>query len=167
MANSELEYESQKEQRDISLPAEKNSTTLDAPINDDGFGGVGVQDFMSGGLFEGGSLIDDPVPGGNPSVRVPPSERTGFDDEEDFPSAPSPIHSDGSRPPTPAESNMEDNMSLQGDNFQEPPPQLNETPAESPAPEPAPAPAPAKMVDTTTLLHNEDESFALAPVEAR
>merc|ERR1719270_2079292 len=168
MANSELEYESQKEQRDISLPAEKDSNTLDAPINDDGFGGVGVQDFMSGGLFEGGSLFDDPVPGGNPSVRVPPSERTGFDDEDDFHGAPSPIHSDGSRPATPAESNMEDNMSLQGDNFQEPPPQLNETPAESPAPEvaAAPVPTPAKMPDTTTLLHNEDESFALAPVEA-
>ena len=167
LGESNLEYEPPK-QTEISLPPAKNSSTLDTPLNDDGFGGVGVQDFMSGGLFEGGSLFDDPVPGGNPSVRVPPSERTGFDDEDDFPGAPSPIHSDGSRPATPAESNMDDNMSLQGDNFQEPPPQLNETPAESPAPEVAavPVPTPAKMPDTTTLLHNEDESFALAPVEA-
>ena len=165
MANSELEYESQKEQRDISLPAEKDSNTLDAPINDDGFGGVGVQDFMSGGLFEGGSLFDDPVPGGNPSVRVPPSERTGIDEDDDFPQAPSPIHSDGSRPATPL---MEDDLSIQGDQHMTPPPQLNETPIE-PQPIQQEEPqnvAPAKMADTTTLLHNEDESFALAPVEA-
>ena len=42
-----------------------------------------------------------------------------------------------------------------------------EVSSESPAPAPAPAaPTQAKMADTTSLLHNEDESFALAPVEA-
>merc|ERR1719422_2193244 len=47
-----LEYAQQK-QREVSVPgAGPSSSTLDAPINSDGFGGVGVQDFMSGGLFE-------------------------------------------------------------------------------------------------------------------
>ena len=146
-----IDYEPQKAQSVAG-------STLDAPINNDGFGGVGVTDFMSGGLFEDGSLFDDPVPGGSASVRAPPSERTGYDGEDDFPSAPSPIHSDGSRPATPME---EDNMSLGG----EQPPMLNETPVtEKQAP--SNKPTPARLVDTTTLLQNEDESFALAPVEA-
>ena len=159
-----LEYDQQK-QREVSVPgAGPSSSTLDAPINSDGFGGVGVQDFMSGGLFEGGSLFDDPVPGGSASVRVPPSERTGLDEEEDFPSAPSPIHSDGSRPATPLDNN--DAMSLQGDTAEldQAPPQLPETPVA--AESAAPVVTPARLADTTTLLHNEDESFALAPIEA-
>jgi len=138
----------------------QDGDTLDAPIKDDGFGGVGlVQDILSGGLFEGGSLFDDPIPGGADSVRAPPSERTGFDDD-DFPSAPSPIHSDGSRPPTPL-----------GDDELFPPPELEQTPV---------PPSPAHSLhsshslqavlpgghEQTTLLHNEEESFALAPVEA-
>merc|ERR1719264_2497525 len=57
---------------------------LDAPIQSDGFGGVGMQDILTGGLFEGGSLFDDPMPGGSNSVRAPPSERTGFEND-DFP----------------------------------------------------------------------------------
>ena len=155
-ARSELEYDQRKDS-DINLPS-KNGTTLDAPINDDGFGGVGLGgDFMSGGLFESGSLFDDPVPGGQASVRAPPSERTGFDDD-DFPSAPSPIHSDGSRPGTPDQMSVNGDMS--GGAAPDHQPQLDLTPA------PAPAITPAKMADNTTLLQNEDESFALAPVEA-
>merc|ERR1719225_1961672 len=158
LGGSGMDFEPEK-RPDISLPGPSGSgNTLDAPINNDGFGGVGVTDFMSGGLFEDGSLFDDPVPGGSASVRAPPSERTGYDGEDDFPSAPSPIHSDGSRPATPME---EDNMSLGG----EQPPMLNETPVtEKQAP--SNKPTPARLVDTTTLLQNEDESFALAPVEA-
>jgi len=143
---------------------------LDAPIHDDGFGGVGVQDILSGGLFEGGSLFDDPVPGGVGSIRIPPSERTGFEDD-DFPGIPSPMHSDGSRPGTPI-----DNESLSGGDVL-PAPELDQTPV---------PPSPAHSMhsvhslkppgsvhgdkepihETTTLLHNEEESFALAPVEA-
>jgi len=133
----------------------QNPDTLEAPIKDDGFGGVGlVNDILSGGLFEGGSLFDDPIPGGAESIRAPPSERTGFDDD-DFPSAPSPIHSDGSRPATPL-----------GDVEPLAAPELEQTPV---PPSPAhsshslPQPGPHEQ---TTLLHNEEESFALAPVEA-
>lgn len=167
-------------------PSVTDNLQLDAPIQDDGFGGVGlVQDILSGGLFEGGSLFDDPVPGGTDSIRIPPSERTGFEDD-DFPGIPSPMHSDGSRPGTPI-----DNMSMNGDAIA-PVPQLDATPV---------PPSPAHSIasnhsyrapsvqgsihgsvhgsvhgsiqgdktpqhETTTLLHNEEESFALAPVEA-
>ena len=172
LGGSGIDFEPQKRQSgDISLPGPSGSgNTLDAPINNDGFGGVGVTDFMSGGLFEDGSLFDDPVPGGSASVRAPPSERTGFDGEDDFPSAPSPIHSDGSRPATPLDDGHEDGMSVSGagDQDMERPPQLDQTPVMEDNQQP-PAPAkvtPARLADTTTLLQNEDESFALAPVEA-
>jgi len=167
LGGSGMDFEPEK-RPDISLPGPSGSgNTLDAPINNDGFGGVGVTDFMSGGLFEDGSLFDDPVPGGSASVRAPPSERTGFDGEDDFPSAPSPIHSDGSRPASPLEDNHEDAMSLSGagDQDMERPPQLDQTPVATEQP-PAPKVTPARLADTTTLLQNEDESFALAPVEA-
>jgi len=158
---------------------------LDAPIQDDGFGGVGlVQDILSGGLFEGGSLFDDPVPGGTDSVRIPPSERTGFDEDDDFPGIPSPMHSDGSRPGTP-----DDNMSMNGEAIA-PAPQLDATPVVPPSPAHSIASNHSYRAasvhggsmagsvagsvhgdktpqhETTTLLHNEEESFALAPVEA-
>jgi len=153
---------------------------LDAPIKDDGFGGVGlVENILSGGLFEGGSLFDDPVPGGTESIRIPPSERTGYEDD-DFPGIPSPMHSDGSRPASPM-----DDMSVNEDSLA-PPPQLDATPILVP---PSPAhsmtsnqsyrapsvagsvqgnaqPEKSPQQETTTLLHNEEESFALAPVEA-
>ena len=46
------------------------------------------------------------------------------------------------------------------------PPQLDQTPVTEAAQPPAPKVTPARLADTTTLLQNEDESFALAPVEA-
>jgi len=150
---------------------------LDAPIRDDGFGGVGlVHDILSGGLFEGGSLFDDPMPGGSGSVRIPPSERTGFEDE-DFPGMPSPVHSDGSgggRPQTPPVDD-EDQESLAGDSVMGDP-SLGATPEHNSVP-PSPAHSYRSVAtlkditgnpahEQTTLLHNEEESFALAPVEA-
>merc|ERR1712130_529831 len=137
-------------------------------------------DILSGGLFEGGSLFDDPVPGGTDSVRIPPSERTGFDDDDDFPGIPSPMHSDGSRPGTP-----DDAMSMNGDAIA-PAPQLDATPVVPPSPAHSVASNHSYRAasvaggsvagsvagdktpqhETTTLLHNEEESFALAPVEA-
>jgi len=154
LGGGELSLETGEQQLSVAQQQPGTSKSgLDAPINDDGFGGVGlVQDILSGGLFEGGSLFDDPVPGGSASVRAPPSERTagGFDDD-DFPGMPSPVHSDGSGPGSPAPSI--DQLS------EAPPPKPVETTA------PLPAQSPRKM-DTTTLLHNEEESFALAPVEA-
>merc|ERR1712127_254568 len=46
-------------QGDLSAPGTSGSQqTLDAPIGDDGFGGVGlVIDILSGGLFEEGTLF--------------------------------------------------------------------------------------------------------------
>merc|ERR1711884_1021076 len=53
-----------------------------------------------------------------------------------------------------------------GDQDMERPPQLDQTPVTEAAQPPAPKVTPARLADTTTLLQNEDESFALAPVEA-
>jgi len=145
-----------------STSAEKQ---MDAPIGDDGFGGAGLPDILSGGLFEEGSLFGDPMADHPPT----PESSIGGDD---FGGAPSPMHSDDeSRPPTPLEQTAID----------VPAPQLDETPvAPSPAPT-SPTPSVQSTVtavstvetvvqppqhDTTTLLHNEEESFALAPVEA-
>jgi len=77
---------------------------LDAPIQDDGFGGSIAstgQDILAGGLFEDGSLFDDGP--GSASERVPPSDH-GFDDHLDqFGGPPSPSPSSpgraGSPPP--------------------------------------------------------------------
>merc|ERR1711902_251075 len=57
----------------------------------------------------------------------------------------------------------------QGDQDMERPPMLDQTPVATEAteqPQPPVTVTPARLVDTTTLLQNEDESFALAPVEA-
>jgi len=155
IGGNDLEFESQKE-RDASGPS-KDPTVLDAPIHDDGFGGAGVQDFLSAGLFDGGSLFDDPVPSGSTVERT-----GGEDDDDNFPGAPSPIQSDGSRPATP-----DDNMSFGGDKDGTPlpPPELDATPGGSQE-EKVKTQSRFGDKDTTTLLHNEDESFALAPIEA-
>jgi len=124
IGGNDMEFESPKD-RDASGPS-KDPTILDAPI-DDGFGGIdGGGNFLSGDLFDGG-LFDDPVPSGSASARVPPSERTGLDDDDDFPGAPSPLQSDGSRPGTP-----EDNMALADENATPlQPPELDASPVES------------------------------------
>ena len=150
---------------------------LDAPITNDGFGGVGMQDILTGGLFEGGSLFDDPMPGGSNSVRAPPSERTGFEND-DFPGLGSPMHhsDDGDGPPTPPPpEDDDDSESLAGGSVMGAP-SLNATPQHNNVP-PSPAHSYRSAAslkegagnaghEQTTLLHNEEESFALAPVEA-
>jgi len=150
---------------------------LDAPITNDGFGGVGMQDILTGGLFEGGSLFDDPMPGGSNSVRAPPSERTGFEND-DFPGLGSPMHhsDDGDGPPTPPPPEDDDDAESVAGSSVMGAPSLNATPQHASVP-PSPAHSyrsAASLKDVggnagheqTTLLHNEEESFALAPVEA-
>merc|ERR1719490_257695 len=150
---------------------------LDAPIQNDGFGGVGMQDILTGGLFEGGSLFDDPMPGGSNSVRAPPSERTGFEND-DFPGLGSPMHhsDDGDGPPTPPPPEDDDDAESVAGSSVMGAPSLNATPQHVSVP-PSPAHSyrsAASLKDVagnngheqTTLLHNEEESFALAPVEA-
>ena len=153
-------------QPDISAPSTSGSKmTLDAPIGDDGFGGVGlVNDFISGGLFEEGSLFGqtlEPVPSPLPA---PSPLHNPSPQPDEYSNPPSPMQSDaGSRPPTP----------LEGAPLEIPAPQLDETPVPEETPKRL-SPAPPTIVQTpvveqhdqTTLLQNEVESFALAPVEA-
>lgn len=140
---------------------------LEAPIRDDGFGGgVGglvQEELMAGGLFEGGgTLFEEPTTPGMPSPAAT--------EEADFLPPASPMMSEGeSRPGTPA--------SLLGDMLEPTAaPTLDQTPVVvSPQPQAGVltsgraeelAAGAAAAHEQTTLLHNEVESFALAPVEA-
>ena len=128
----------------------QKSLTLDAPMMDDGFGASIGGDFgESGG--GGGGLFDEPEPiaeVSNTTAPLPqpgsmrsPMSDNGFDAGAGMPS-PGGMSSPGnSRPPSPMG-----------------------TPAATPAP-PTPMQPPAPQ-EQTTLLHNEEESFALAPVDA-
>ena len=128
---------------------------LEAPIRDDGFGGLVHEELMAGGLFEGGgALFEEPA-----TPAAAPSPLPEEEEDEYLPPA-SPMISDGeSRPGTP--------MTAVSDGVA--PPTLDQTPVISPPPlgrgqEEAAAAEAAH--EQTTLLHNEVESFALAPVEA-
>jgi cohesin complex subunit SCC1 len=135
----------------ISTSLTREKFRLEAPIRDDGFGGGLEQDFMSGGLFEGGgTLFEEPA---TPAAAPSPLHEEG----EDFLPPASPMLSEGdSRPGTPASgASALDRIA---------PPTLDQTPVISPPP---PVEEPAAVAhEQTTLLHNEVESFALAPVEA-
>lgn len=140
-------------------------------VRDDGFGGTIDNNMIAGGLFEGG-LFDDAPMGEVPPVdttipepapqEIPEHPESDDDDVLDnFGGPPSVggLSSDGSRPPT--------SMTVH------PPPAPTPTPSmHSVHPEPVPEPPPEEppgappTVDQTTLLQNEEESFALAPVDA-
>ncbi|XP_075210065.1 RAD21 cohesin complex component verthandi isoform X2 [Lycorma delicatula] len=170
----------------------RSALEIDAPIRDDGFGGNLGQDIITGGLFEGGLFDDAPMgevtpvenssiaPGGEQpldAIQQPPPDGAATiapeseEDEDDHFGGPPSVGGNssdaGSRPVTPA-------------------PELPAVAAgvglEAPA-TPAPVTAPPidsqfpevqeeeknemqNHVDQTTLLHNEEESFALAPVDA-
>ena len=163
---------------------------IDAPIRDDGFGGpLGGQDVISGGLFEGGGLFDEapmcedvPVPEvssvigeqqeGGVTGTGPGAPSVHDDSEEDmgdhFGGGPaSPMgggmsSTDGSRPATPAAipEDIGGRASVASRRF---------TPAPQTVPEEHPMDVieePPPLQDQTTLLHDEEESFALAPVDA-
>jgi len=163
-----------------SVKSSRMSTSqLDAPIHDDGFGGTG-QDILAGGLFEDGSLFDDaaPPPSMPASERVPESN---YDDHDNFggPPSPGPSSLGGSRPATP----LENPTVMDQDSSP-----LSPTPSHSSVAQsvrslasvaasdnnaaqdiPAVAASPARLIndkDTTTLIQNEAETFALAPIEA-
>ena len=137
---------------------------LDAPIQDDGFGGS-VQ--FSGGLFEDSpSLFDDAPPTLPPSERVPESN---YDDHDNF-GAPSPGPSSpgDDRPATP----LENPPVMDTDSSP-----LSPVPSQHSIRSSQSAAAPAQVnplsmdpsqdiSDTTTLIQNEKESFTLAPVDA-
>ena len=142
---------------------------LDAPIQDDGFGGAMSttgHDMMAGGLFEDGSLFDDAPPTLPPSERVPESN---YDDHDNF-GAPSPGPSSpgDDRPATP----LENPPVMDTDSSP-----LSPVPSQHSIRSSQTATAPAQVnplsldptqdnIDTTTLIQNEKESFTLAPVDA-
>lgn len=153
---------------------------IDTPIRDDGFGGHLGQDIISGGLFEGGLFDEAPmgevaVPevsaiseqqdaaaaaGAAPSIHDDSDEDMG----DHFGGPPSPMggmSSDGSRPATPAVigEEAEGRASVASRRFTPAPPTLEESPVDA-IEEAQP------QQEQTTLLHDEEESFALAPVDA-
>ena len=170
-----------------SVKSSRMSTShLDAPIHDDGFGGTvsGTgQDILAGGLFEDGSLFDDaaPPPSLPASERVPESN---YDDHDNFggPPSPGPSSLGGSRPATPLENPMvmdQDSSPLSptpshASLAQSVRSQASTAPSTIAAAQDAPPPAAAAAAsdslindkDTTTLIQNEAETFALAPIEA-
>ncbi|XP_033230081.1 double-strand-break repair protein rad21 homolog isoform X3 [Belonocnema kinseyi] len=156
---------------------------IDTPIRDDGFGGHLGQDIISGGLFEGG-LFDEAPMGDVPVPEVssiaeqqdaaagappPPSIHDDSDDDmgDHFAGPPSPMggmSSDGSRTATPA-IGADDlgggRASVASRRFTPAPPSIHGDLAMD-AIEDLPPP----IQEQTTLLHDEEESFALAPVDA-
>jgi cohesin complex subunit SCC1 len=152
-----LREEEAGEASHISTSFAREKFRMEAPIRDDGFGGgVGglEQEFMAGGLFEGGAaLFEEPA---TPIAAPSPLPEEG----EDFLPPASPMLSEGeSRPGTPA--------SVASAGLERvAPPTLDQTPVISPPPPPVEEAAAAAAHEQTTLLHNEVESFALAPVEA-
>ncbi|KAK7084536.1 Double-strand-break repair protein rad21 [Halocaridina rubra] len=160
----EKEANASKEQ-DSRLAAGRADTTaldLEAPIRDDGFGGNLGQDIIAGGLFEGGLFDDTPI-GDGPSLDEPKEER--HDDSDDDagdldrfggpPSVGPPTSDDGSRPSSPKPE------------IQDPMEAIDAPPAENAEAPPQDANDEALGGhEQTTLLQNEEESFALAPVDA-
>ena len=132
-------------------------------MGDDGFGGSGGggEDGFGGGdaggeLFESGGLFDEPAPAidASSSVRKTPT-RPGSDMSDDD------RHMDdfGGGGMSPGR-----DSDVGGASPARPP---SAAPASEDAPTPAPAAAAAAPAqEQTTLLHNEEESFALAPVDA-
>ncbi|XP_064112474.1 double-strand-break repair protein rad21 homolog [Macrobrachium nipponense] len=161
--DKEKEANVSKEQ-DSRLAAGRADTTaldLEAPIRDDGFGGNLGQDIIAGGLFEGGLFDDTPI-GDGPSLDEPKEER--HDDSDDDagdldrfggpPSVGPPTSDDGSRPSSPKPEVQDPAEAAEA-----PPAESSETPAQDANDE-------AAGHEQTTLLQNEEESFALAPVDA-
>ncbi|XP_014292872.1 double-strand-break repair protein rad21 homolog isoform X1 [Halyomorpha halys] len=150
------EKEKEPQPSTSSAQLERPPLDIDAPIRDDGFGGNLAHDLMGGGLFEGGLFDDAPMqvptedqPSTASEQPVPIPEPQSDDDDDDRFAAPSPAapSSDGgSRPATPA------------------PPPVEMAPP--PVPEIEPVLPPPPTSEQTVLLHNEEESFALGPVDA-
>ncbi|XP_042231929.1 double-strand-break repair protein rad21 homolog A-like isoform X2 [Homarus americanus] len=162
--DKEKEPSASKEQdsRLSTARADTSALDLEAPIRDDGFGGNLGQDIIAGGLFEGGLFDDTPI-GDGPSLDEPKEER--HDDSDDDvgdldrfggpPSVGPPSSADGSRPSSPKPE------------AQDPVDQPDAPPEENQEAAPSAANDEALVGhEQTTLLQNEEESFALAPVDA-
>ncbi|XP_063991538.1 double-strand-break repair protein rad21 homolog [Diachasmimorpha longicaudata] len=169
-----------KEKEPVPGTSATQPMDIDTPIRDDGFGGHLGQDIISGGLFEGG-LFDEtpmgevPVPESSgiseaPGTSLPTPAVASADESDDdmgdhFGGPPSPMggmSSDGSRPTSPvaAGEEIEERASVASHRYTPAPPIIPEEHAMNHIEEAAP------LQDQTTLLHDEEESFALAPVDA-
>ncbi|XP_014262655.1 double-strand-break repair protein rad21-like protein 1 isoform X2 [Cimex lectularius] len=181
-----LEKDKEPQPSTSANPLERPSLELDAPIRDDGFGGNLGSDIMgAGGLFEGGLFDDAPMQvsvveqsvagsqdGGLPIPSVAPLGTERSDDEDDdgerFGGAPSPAppsSDDGSRPCSPLNGILENAADVP---MSVAPPEsiFPEPPSLAPQPEVAPPEPQMPNHEQTVLLHNEEESFALGPVDA-
>ncbi|THK32942.1 double-strand-break repair protein rad21 homolog isoform X2 [Diachasma alloeum] len=169
-----------KEKEPVPGTSATQPMDIDTPIRDDGFGGHLGQDIISGGLFEGG-LFDEtpmgevPVPETSgiseaPGTSLPTPAAASAEESEDdmgdhFGGPPSPMggmSTDGSRPTSPVAAGEElgGRASVASHRFTPAPPTIPEEHVMNHIEEAAP------LQDQTTLLHDEEESFALAPVDA-
>lgn len=143
---------------------------IDSNVRDDAFGSNLDQNMISGGLFEGGLFDDAPmgevppvdasIP--DPSTQPPPSNADDSDDDDgmdNFGGPPSMggADSDDSQPPLDMGISATTPAHSQPDSA----PPLTAPPTDQPE-----AQTDATAADQTTLLQNEEESFALAPVDA-
>ncbi|XP_001602260.2 double-strand-break repair protein rad21 homolog [Nasonia vitripennis] len=179
-AGIEAALEQQEKEAVAGTSSAAQPMDIDTPIRDDGFGGHLGQDMISGGLFEGG--LFDEAPMGD--VPVPDVSSIGEqqepnaaavaasvhdDSDEDmgdhFGGPPSPMggmSSDGSRPASPT-TGMDPpggRISVASRRFT-PAPQIAADDHAMDGHEEQPV-----LQEQTTLLHDEEESFALAPVDA-
>lgn len=158
----------------------QNSLEIDAPIRHDGFGG-NISQVITDNFFQAGGLFDD-VPAAPMEVdgQGPPSPppfntpvRNDDDDDDHFmPPSPGRQSSDGSRPASPVNLPFPNAGALglipspTRDQTLMPPPDLDMHDIQEEPEEPEPLNEQNASVDQTTLVQNEEESFALAPVDA-
>lgn len=182
----------EKEPLPSTSSAHHTPMEVDTPIRDDGFGGNIDQNIIAGGLFEGGLFDDTPMPD-VPAVEGPSTsgldldaknisgpEAAGgasphdSDDDMDFGGAPSPMGGNSSdndsRPPSALDGPVIPEVAAAIDaevpgltSVVEPPAETN---LDLPSEEATQNGVDAGANDQTTLLNNEEESFALAPVDA-
>ncbi|XP_017785692.1 PREDICTED: double-strand-break repair protein rad21 homolog [Nicrophorus vespilloides] len=138
---------------------------VDAPLPDDDFGG-NINQKMICGLFDDAPMGDLPPVDSHhlQEPPLPPPTHDDSDDDMDFGGPPSlgGYSSDNSRPPTPAAAAATAAPEIDS----------HVTPAPTPVPPcetPTHIPEEIRVetpVDQSTLLQNDDESFALPPVDA-
>lgn len=161
----------------------QNSLGIDAPIRDDGFGG-NIGQVISENFFQTGGLFDDvpAAPMDTADGQGPPSPppfntplRNDDDDDDHFmPPSPGRQSSDGSRPASPVNLPFPNAGALglipspTRDQVLMPPPDMDMDMNDDiqVSEEPEPLNEQNASVDQTTLVQNEEESFALAPVDA-
>lgn len=157
----------------------QNSLGIDAPIRDDGFGG-NIGQVITDNFFQAGGLFDDvpaapmEVVDGQPPSPPPfntPIQNDDDDDDHFMPPSPGRHSSDGSRPPSPENLPFPNAGALglipspSRDQTLMPPPDIDMHDIQT-SEEPEPLNEQNASVDQTTLVQNEEESFALAPVDA-